>query len=214
MYPLNAIILAGGQGLRFGSDKAEMVIKGKGVLEALIDNFSEVCQKTIVVSNTQRTISDHPDVRVVEDVIRNIGPLGGIHAGLLASDTQYNLVLACDMPFINIGFVKYMISLVEPEDMAIIPMINNWVEPLCGIYAKGCSNEIEELISTSMVESQGKKAREFCILRLLDRVRARYIEEEAIRRFDPQLHMFFNINTLQDKKEAEKRTKEATLCLR
>ncbi|MDI6782282.1 MAG: molybdenum cofactor guanylyltransferase [bacterium] len=210
---LNAIILAGGQSLRFGSDKAEMVIKGKGVLETLINSLSGVCQKIIVVSNAQHAVSysaKHPDVRVVGDVICGIGPLGGIHAGLLASDTQYNLVLACDMPFINTGFVRYMVSQIKPEDMAIIPMIANRAEPLCGIYDRGCSNEIEGLIGTNTVGSQGKKAREFCILRLLDRVRVRYIEEEAIRQFDPQLHMFFNINTRQDMKQAENRSLQST----
>jgi molybdopterin-guanine dinucleotide biosynthesis protein A len=213
MYPLNAIILAGGQGLRFGSDKAEMVIEGKSVLEALIDKLSEVCQGIIVVSNARNTIShvhgdNYPNVKVVGDVICGIGPLGGIHAGLSASDTQHNLVLACDMPFINIGFIRYMISQIRQEDMAHIPVIHNRAEPLCGIYAKGCIREIKWLADTNTVTFQGKKAREFCILRLLDRVGVRYIEEETIRQFDPQGHMFFNINTLQDMKQARKMYKE------
>ncbi len=207
MYTLNAIILAGGQGLRFGSDKAEMVIEGKRVLETLINNLSEVCQKIIVVSNARNTSSyrdKYPDVEVVGDVICGIGPLGGIHAGLLSSDTEYNLVLACDMPFVNIGFVGYMTAQIKPEDMAIIPMIHDRAEPLCGIYAKGCIKEIEGLIDTNTMESQGKKTKGFCILRLLDRVRVKYIEEETIRQFDPQMHMFFNINTLQDITQAAK----------
>lgn len=209
MYALNAIILAGGQGSRFGSNKAEMIIEGKGVLEILIDGLSGVCQKMIVVSNATNTIlriySDkYPDVRVIEDVICGIGPLGGIHAGLLASDTQHNLVLACDMPFISIEFINYMISQIKPEDMTIIPMIHNRAEPLCGIYAKGCIKAIEGLINKDAFKSSGKKAKEFCVLRLLDSVRTRYIEEGAIKQFDPQLRMFFNINTLQDREQAEK----------
>ena len=204
---LNAIILAGGQGLRFGSDKAEMVLEGKRVLETLINNLLEVCQRIIVVSNARNTIfqgDKYPDVEVVGDVICGIGPLGGIHAGLLASDTEYNLVLACDMPFVNIGLVRYMTAQIKPEDMAIIPMIHSRAEPLCGIYAKGCIKEIEGLLCTNMMESQGKKTKGFCVLRLLDRVRVRYIEEETIKQFDPQMDLFFNINTLQDLTQAAK----------
>ncbi|MBI4777986.1 molybdenum cofactor guanylyltransferase [Candidatus Desantisbacteria bacterium] len=278
MYPLNAIILAGGQSSRFGSDKAEMVIEGQGVLEALINKLRGVCRQIIVVSNAGsitsqirsnrvsrgqnekrkqvsfRTPNRYPDVKVVGDVLCGIGPLGGIHAGLLASDTQHNLVLACDMPFINIEFVKYILSQIKPDDMALIPMIHNRAEPLCGIYARGCisvieglntgtkaqlnplpiplslgegekrhcrtlspslsheerergtkdSNVLEGLTDINTAEFQRKKAREFCILQLLDRIGTRYIEEEIIRQFDPQLHMFFNINTLQDMKQAEK----------
>ncbi|MBU0700334.1 molybdenum cofactor guanylyltransferase [bacterium] len=209
MYKTNAIILAGGQSLRFGSNKAEMMIEGKRVIETLIDMLSGVCRQIIVVSNAKDSLlriygDKYPDVKVVSDIICGIGPLGGIHAGLLASDTQHNLVLACDMPFINIGFIKHIISQIKPEDMALIPMIHNRAEPLCGIYTKDCIKIIEGLISTNTVESQGKKSGEFRILQLLNTVRVRYIEEEAVRQFDPQMHMFFNVNTLQDMKQAEK----------
>jgi len=203
MSGLNAIINAGGQSLRFGSDKAEMMLEGKRVIETLIERLQGICSQIIIVSN-QLKGDEYPGVRIVKDVICGIGPLGGIHAGLLASNTHHNLVIACDMPFINIEFIKYMMSQVKPEDKAVIPMIEGRAEPLCGIYARSCILIIEGLtnITTSVVP--GEKTRGFCILRLLDEVRARYIEEGIMRQFDPQLHMFFNINTVEDLQQAYK----------
>lgn len=129
--------------------------------------------------------------------------LGGIHAGLLASNTYHNLVVACDMPFINIEFIKYMSSQVGTEDDAIIPMIHNRAEPLCGIYARGCIPIIEGLADITTGVIHGGKTSGFCILRLLDEVRVRYIEEGMMRQFDPQLQMFFNINTVEELQQAE-----------
>lgn len=74
MSELNAIILAGGQSLRFGSDKAEIFIKGKRVLEILIDNLQEVCSQIIIVSN-QLKGDEYPGVRIVKDILCGIGPL-------------------------------------------------------------------------------------------------------------------------------------------
>lgn len=197
MPELNIIINAGGQSLRFRSDKAEMVLGGKKVMEILIDKLRGICQQIIIVSNQLRS-DEYPGVRIVKDVICGIGPLGGIHAGLLSSNTHHNLVLACDMPFINIEFIKYMISQVKPEDEAVIPMIHNRAEPLCGIYARSCIPIIERLAGTTTGVIHGEKARGFCILRLLNEVTTRYIEEGMIRQFDPQLRMFFNINTVEE----------------
>ncbi|MBI4753411.1 molybdenum cofactor guanylyltransferase [Candidatus Desantisbacteria bacterium] len=201
MSELNAIINAGGQSLRFGSDKAEMMLEGKRVIEILIERLQGVCSQIIIVSNQLKGDGYH-GVRIVKDVICGIGPLGGIHAGLLASNTHHNLVIACDMPFINIEFIKYMIAQVKPEDDAIIPMIHNRAEPLCGIYAGSCIPVIEGLAGTTTGVHPEKKARGFCVLRLLDEVKVRYIEEEIIRQFDPQMRMFFNINTVEELQQA------------
>ena len=97
---MNAIILAGGKNSRIAVKKAFIKINSNTIIENTIQLFKSEFNRVIIVANK---IEDylHFGVEVISDTYKNIGPLGGIHAGLNASDTYYNFFVACDMPFIN-----------------------------------------------------------------------------------------------------------------
>ena len=48
------------------------------------------------------------DVTIIQDKIKNAGPLGGLHAGLKESNSTYNYLIACDMPVISDKLITYM----------------------------------------------------------------------------------------------------------
>jgi len=134
---------------------------------------------------------DYPKLKIITDIYRDQGPLGGIHAGLSASGTNYNLIVACDMPFLNPAFLRYLVQQVVDYDM-VVPRWDNLVEPLHAVYARSCLGPIEELMKQGNAQ----------ISRLLTRVRVRYVNEPEINRFDPEHRSFFNINTESDLKKA------------
>ena len=105
----------------------------------------------------------------------------------MTSDSPYNLVVACDMPFLNQDLLRYMIQLSVDFDL-VVPRVNNYVEPLHAVYSRSCLAPIEDMIA------QGKLS----VNKLLDLVRVKYVEAEEIDRFDPEHLSFFNINTKAD----------------
>ena len=149
----------------------------------------------ILVANAEQSFSQlarFPRLRFAVDIYPRKGPLGGIYTGLAASTTVYNLVVACDMPFLNLGLINYMIQVAPAFDL-VVPRIGRLTEPLHAIYSKKCREPIENLIQQN----------ELSVHKFLSLVKGRYVEAEEIDRFDPKHLSFFNINTEADLKKAK-----------
>jgi len=99
---VGCIVLAGGKGLRLGQDKALEIIGNRSLLERVISYLNFFNSDIIIVTAPNQSypqLGGYPKLRVVTDIYPGKGPLGGIYTGLKASDSFYNLVVACDMPF-------------------------------------------------------------------------------------------------------------------
>lgn len=188
---MNLIILAGGKSSRLGNDKAFVKFEGVPIIERILSVLGTLFRKCIIVANTPEKFADL-GCRLVADVYREVGPLGGLQAGLTASDSELNLVTACDMPLIKPEVVKYLIS-IKGED-AVVPVIGGFPEPLLAVYSTRCLPVIEKMIRNG----------QYKISRLYDKVATKFIDEKELREIDPELLSFCNINTLDALKTHEK----------
>ena len=197
---INCIALAGGKGLRFGRDKILETIGNKNLLERVVFTLSFFGSDIIIVTATKQSLPlfiDYPKLRVITDTYPNKGPLGGVYTGLAASALFYNLVVACDMPFLNRALLRYMVQL-SPNFDLVIPRLGDMIEPLHAVYSKNCVAPIEYLLKQGNLQ----------VAQLLTLVRVRYVEAEEINRFDPEHLSFFNVNTEADLKRARELTKK------
>jgi molybdopterin-guanine dinucleotide biosynthesis protein A len=147
------------------------------------------------VANAEQSFSQlaqFPRLRFAVDIYPGRGPLGGIYTGLAASTTVYNLVVACDMPFLNPDLLNYMIQ-VEPAFDLVVPRVGKLTEPLHAVYSKNCLSPIENLLKENKLQ----------VYKLFSLVKVRYVEAVEIDRFDPKHLSFFNINTETDLKKAK-----------
>jgi len=140
---------------------------------------------------------DYPKLRLVADIYPGKGALGGIYTGLATSDSLYNLVVACDMPFLNQGLLHYMVQIADGFDL-VMPRLDNLVEPLHAVYSKGCLTPMENLLKQGNLK----------VSNLLALVKVRYVEAEEINQLDPKHLSFFNINTETDLETARELAKE------
>lgn len=187
---ISGIILAGGKGLRLGRDKALETINGRDLLHRVVSRLSFLESAIVIVATEKQRLSwfgDYPGVKIVTDIYPDKGPLGGIYTGLVTSDTRYNLVVACDMPFLSQPLLGYMVQLSANFDL-VIPRWNGLVEPLHAVYSKDCLTAMESTLK------QGSLS----VTKLINLVRVRYVEAEEIERFDPKHLSFFNVNTEAD----------------
>jgi len=96
-------------------------------------------------------------------------------------------VVACDMPFLNPELIQYMVEIREGCDI-VVPKIDGFVEALHALYGKRCLPVIERLI----------EHKQYQIMRMFPHVSVRHVREAEIRRFDPDLKSFLNINKPQE----------------
>lgn len=186
---VTSIILAGGKNLRLGRIKALERIKGKSLIERVFDKVSMLSHRVIVVMSRETfEVPILDDVTIVEDIYPEKGPLGGIYTGLKASGAEHNLVVACDMPFLNLDLLRYLISFAGEYDAVVPRLDNEMIEPLHAIYAKRCQEIIENRLRHNRLSVHG----------FLDEVNVKYIPLEESRRLDPELLTFFNINYQSD----------------
>ncbi|MFC2068148.1 molybdenum cofactor guanylyltransferase [Chloroflexota bacterium] len=199
---IGCVVLAGGKSLRMRHDKVLEIIDDKSLLERAINAVSVFNSDVIIVTATKQAFplfNEYQNLKIVTDIYHGRGPLGGIHAGLTASDRQHNLVVACDMPFLNQSLMNLMINNVAGYDV-IIPRAGYMLEPLHAVYSKECLTPIEDLLK------HGKKCN-ISIRELLPLVNVRYLDANEIKSFDPQHLSFFNINTESDLETARELAK-------
>ena len=142
---ISCIVLAGGKSLRLGRDKVLETVGNRNLLQRVVNNISVFDSDIIIVTAIKQSVPQfisYPRLRIVTDIYSGKGPLGGIYTGLTASDSFYNLVVACDMPFLNQALLRYMIELSANFDL-VVPRLGNTVEPLHAIYSKDCLTPID-----------------------------------------------------------------------
>jgi molybdenum cofactor guanylyltransferase len=188
---VSCIILAGGKSTRLGRNKVVEKIGNQSLLERVVSSLSSFKSDIFIVSAKDSSLpqlTDYPMVKIVEDIYPGKGSLGGIYSGLVSSRSFYNLVVACDMPFLNLDLLRYMLDIAGGNDVVVPRISQDIFEPLHAIYTKNCIAPLELLI---------RKDR-FKILELYPMVKVRYVKVDEIDRFDPEHLSFFNVNTEAD----------------
>jgi len=180
---ITGVILAGGLSSRYGKDKAFLMINGVPLIERTVEKMKKVFHQVILISNEQERLS-YLRLPIFEDIRKGLGPLGGIHTGLLRMSNETGFFVACDMPFISEELVRYMVSK-KNNYAALVPSVGNEIEPLHAIYSKSCLSAIESLISANTYQ----------VRLFYDHIHIKYINEDEIKKFASPEQVFLNINT-------------------
>ena len=133
---LTGIILAGGKSRRMGQEKGLIELNGKFLIQYAIDVLQPICD-TILISTNSHSYDFLPYQKVADE-FPNSGPMGGIYSCLKASTTIQNLVLSCDMPFIQSELLSDLIKNAEGYDVVVPWHGGQKFEPMCAYYHQKC----------------------------------------------------------------------------
>lgn len=178
------MILAGGNGSRLGSDKARLVFAGQPILHRQVQILRDLGFEEILVAvGRPRSLPLPTGVVAVEDRYPGLGPLAGIHAGLLAARAQACLVVACDMPFLIPALLRELLDL---ERTAVkVCVRQGFIEPFPGVYPKAILPALERNLRRG----------ELSVQKFIRSVAHIFVPEEKTARLDPEARSFMNINT-------------------
>jgi molybdopterin-guanine dinucleotide biosynthesis protein A len=184
--PITSILLAGGRSARLGSDKAFLQVNGEFLIERTLRRLGQISEELIIVANEVDRYEQFEGM-VITDILPGKGALGGIFSGLTRASNHHSLVVACDMPFLNVSLLRYMQGVAADYDV-VIPRVGGLTEALHAIYSKNCLPFMERQLQMGDLR----------IVHFFPQVRVRYVEQEEMETFDPEHLSFFNINSQED----------------
>lgn len=196
---VSGIILAGGKNLRMGTNKAFLEIGGIRLIDRILCIYRQLFNEIIIVTNDPGAYTEFGDAAIVTDIYKGKGPLGGIFTGLFHSGNPCIFVSACDLPYLNTGFILHLSGLAKQHDV-VVPETPDGLQPLCAVYSRNCLPVIKRQIERDKLKITGF----FRDVRLLT------VGPDEIRRFDPEGLLFQNVNTPSDLQSAENRKSNQT----
>lgn len=184
-------LLAGGKSSRMGEDKAFLEFRGRTLLEGALAVIGHVCPRVAIVGDPAQ-LSNYGSV--VADVYSGCGPLAGIHAALVHSSAELNLMLAVDMPFVNESLLSYLFSAAEESRAVVtVPQTRKGLQPLCAVYR----SEFADVADRALRAGKYKIDATFAGLSI------RIIEEGELAKAGFSERIFFNVNTPEDRRTAD-----------
>lgn len=173
-----------------GHNKAKLVLGEMTFLERAVQACEGMHSICISVDRADRY--EGVTWPMVEDELKEFGPLEGIYQLVKASKAPYVLVIAMDMPFLNREFLEHLAGCVTGKEDCVVLMTEGKLQPLCSVYGKGILPVLEEM----------RRAGEHKVRHLYSRVKARYVEANEL---GGGIELLKNINTPEEYDEAVKR---------
>jgi len=183
---ITGCVIAGGASTRFGRDKSLFVYRGKPLIEHVLEVMSGVFEKNIIIADGCDKFT-YLGLPCHADLIPGMGPLGGLYTGLSAVQTPRLFAVACDMPGLNAGLIRYLASLGGAPDV-IVPFINGNYEALHAVYSKNCEPAAKRALEA------GRRR----IVSFFGEVGVRRVGKEEILPYAEPGVVFGNINTVED----------------
>ncbi len=130
-----AIVLAGGKSSRVGTDKSLLPFMGKPLIQHIYDQLYPHFDETIIAGGEKKCLS-FLKARIISDEVSGEGPLRGIASALTASRHNLNFVIACDIPWVNVGLLRRLLRESHECDCVVPVTAEGYYEPLFAVYRK------------------------------------------------------------------------------
>ncbi|MBD7909893.1 MULTISPECIES: molybdenum cofactor guanylyltransferase [Clostridium] len=185
-----ALVLVGGKSRRMnGNNKAFLKFKNKSFIEKITDELKVF--DTIYISVDDKEKYKDLNYTLLEDIYKDIGPIGGIYSALKTIDERYIFVTACDMPKITKDFIEFICnSITEGIQCVVVQDEKGRIYPLGAIYSKDMIYNIENMI----------EEKDYKLLNLISRVKTKIIPLSETK-FDKCI--LENINNLEQYNKLE-----------
>lgn len=188
---VEGFVLAGGESARMGREKGLLELGGLPMIVRTARLVEAVGAQVMVVGAPEKY--EPLGLRATRDDWPGAGPLGGIATALRASGSAWNLVVACDLPYLTKDWLGFLIGRAQKSIAdAVLPMNDAGAEPLCAMYGKSCEAAIWLALDRGVRKvTQG-----------LEHVRVEYVERREWKAFDSDGLLFKNMNSPADYEEA------------
>jgi molybdopterin-guanine dinucleotide biosynthesis protein A len=148
---VGVLILAGGKSSRMGEDKALIEINHQPLLQYVCHVALQISSSVYILTPWQeryQSIIPEP-CKFLSESLPNQGPLVALSEGISVLNTEWVLLLACDLPCLDSTILQQWTQQLEQiplSTLAVVPERNSRWEPLCGFYRRQCQENLQQFI--------------------------------------------------------------------
>lgn len=133
---VEGVLMTGGESRRMGQDKATLEVEGQTLAARIIQQMNAArCQVTVL----GREPLD--GARFIPDLVEYAGPLVSLHG--FTPEKSFVFLASCDLVRFDGRLIECFWSLMDDFD-AVIPYIDGFDQPLCGLYRSYCFEGLSE----------------------------------------------------------------------
>jgi molybdopterin-guanine dinucleotide biosynthesis protein A len=142
----SGFVLAGGASKRMGQDKALLPYRGITLVQHVANTVHDAVGSAVLIGDPNRL--GHLGIPVFPDQLPSCGPAGGIYTALQITKTDWNLVVACDMPAVSADVLRQLLDRAEMSERPCVAATgpDGQPEPLCAVYHRHCLPALERAI--------------------------------------------------------------------
>ena len=186
---VTGIILADGKNPKLGGNKGTELIGGVPVIERVIKVLTPITSRILLITGGDTiTFSTVKGVEIINDNHGIKRPLTGIYTGLCCSRSKANIVVTCDMPFLNPALLEHMVKILPSFDAIVPRWPNMQKEPLHAVYSLSCLGTMKKHIETNR----------YSVIHVLKEMHVLHLNKRGFAEFDPDFYSFLNINDQTD----------------
>jgi molybdopterin-guanine dinucleotide biosynthesis protein A len=195
-----AFILAGGFSSRMGREKGLLEFNGEPLIVRTARTIEPLVTEVTVVGPPEhygalglRAIADQ-NLRGRGGIETVRTPLVGIATALSATKMPWNLILACDLPYLTADWLDWLLSrAVDSSAQIAMPSTSRGLEPLAAVYRRECAAPI--------MAALGRGVRK--VIDAMAEFRTELFSENDWNELDPEGRVLKNMNAPGDYEEAK-----------
>lgn len=193
------MIQAGGESRRMGKDKALMPFLGETLIERVISRVAPLGDEVLITTNNPQ---DYQAFKfpLYRDILPGKGALGGLYTALSVASYPIVIVVACDMPFVNVDILAESLEMLQSSEVdVVIPQTPKGYEPFHAVY---CRETCLPAIQSALQSGEQR------LISWFSKVNITPMPESELLLHDPQRIAFRNLNTKEDFLKAEELARE------
>ena len=191
-----AVIMIGGKSTRLGGGiKSFIEFNNKNIFDRILAKTKPQIKNIIINCNTEEPKLKKYNLPIIKDIKKGyLGPLAGIHSTMTwlknnKKNIEWVITLPGDTPFIPFNLINRFKNKISPKVKIILAKSDNNIHPIIGAWHLSLLTSLDKNL-----EKGNRKIMSWAKIHPID-----YVDFQS-KDYDP----FFNINTKQDIKIAEK----------
>ncbi len=198
---VSAFILSGGASSRMGKAKGLLEFGGQLLILRIARMLEPLVSAVTAVGSAERYaglglhVIEDQQFGSSEEGSRTAGPLAGIASALTATRTDWNLILACDLPYLTAEWVDWLLARATVSTQQIImPHTAGGLEPLAAVYRRECAAPIIAALYRGVRK----------VTDATEQFGVEFVAERDWRHIDPDGRVLRNMNAPEDYEEARR----------